>query len=240
MPIYHHIQQRSEQWFALRVGMPTASDFSDLITPGGKPSKSADGLLCKLLAEAMMGHEIKTPVTAAMLNGIELEPKAIAAYEFETDCKTDDGGFFTDDEARYGASPDRIVGTDGLLECKCPSPAVHMGYLIDPGSMARDKAPQVQGQLLVTGRAWVDLTSYHPEMPLVIARVLRDEEYIGKLKTALDEFTNTLKARRKILEVQYGPFPQNDVVDSPAEDALGVSDSDVDQMLKAGVSTPQS
>jgi hypothetical protein len=241
MPIYTDCLQRSEEWFWARCGLPTASDFSDLITPGGKPSKQIDGLLYKLLAESMMGHEIETPQSAWMLRGIELEPKAIAAYEFETGIETDRGGFVTNDEATYGCSPDRLVGADGLLEVKCPAPQTHMGYLLDPASMALGKGPQVYGQLCVcSDRKWVDLISYHPEMPLVIYRVERDDKYIGLLASALDVFVPLLRQTRQRLEEEYGAFPDNEPMNpGPEDDGLGITDADVDAILAHGGSVPQ-
>ncbi len=235
MPIHHAVEQRGEEWFRLRVGLPTASDFAELITPGGKPSKQCTGLAHKLLAEAMTGHEIETPPNAWMLRGQELEPKAREAYEFTTGATVQDGGFFTDDAGLYGASPDGIVGTDGLVEIKCPAPNTHMGYLIDPELMRVGKAPQVQGQLLVTGRQWVDLVSYHPEMPLVIVRVTRDEEYVEKLRSALEYFAANLSALRGGLEEKYGAFPDNEPWNpGPVDDSLGVSDADIDAMVQSG------
>ena len=234
LPIYHRCEGRSEEWFLRRLGIPTASEFHRLITPGGKLSAQSIDYAHVLLAEAMLGKPWDTPETAWMTRGQELEDQAIQAYEFESGLDTQPGGFVTDARGRYGCSPDRLVGDDGVLEIKCPAPNTHVGYLLS-GDMEDKKKPQVQGQLLVTGRAWVDLTSYHPELPPCIVRVKRDEEYIAKLRVVLEAFCETLILVRTKLEAAYGPFPRIVLpADRPAPpDTLGVSDEDVEAILEA-------
>ena len=239
MAIYHKIDARSPEWFWMRLGMPTASEFHKIVTPGGKISAQAEGYAYVLLAEAKLGHPLDSVETQWMTRGIELEDEAIKAYEFEVDIETDLGGFVSNDEGTYGCSPDRLVGEDGILEMKCPAPNTHMGYLLSPASMAKEKWPQVQGQLLVTGRSWDDLMSYHPELPAVILRVERDAKYISILQTALETFVEQVRAMRAQLEEKYGPFPDLTPKREVVEDNLGVSDADVDAMLISGASVPQ-
>lgn len=115
-----------------------------------------------------------------------LEASAVEAYEFEADLITSPIGFITTDDGRYGCSPDRLVGEDGLVEIKCPAPQTHLGHLVD--GFSGNYRPQVQGQLLVSERQWADWVSYSPEMPMVRIRAQRDEDYIRGLRAALDEF----------------------------------------------------
>lgn len=194
--------QGSAEWRKARMGVPTASSFHRIITPKtAKPSAQAESYLHELLAELMLGRPLDNVSYPWMSRGSELEEDAANWYEFEKDTATETVGFCVTDDGRYGASPDRLVGTDGALELKCPSPAVHVKYLLYPkqGPDAAYRC-QIMGQMLVTGRKWVDITSYHPELPKVIIRVERDEEYIGLMREALDGFCERLAKGKAELE----------------------------------------
>lgn len=205
--IYYKVESRSAAWYYLRLGRPTASEFHRIVTPTGKNSTQAEDYSHRLLAELMLGKPLEEGVqTEWMLRGQELEDGAIEAYEFQSGLTTSLGGFCTDDEGQYGCSPDRLVGDDGVLEMKCPAPNTHVGYLDDPESLTLAKRPQVQGELLVTGRQWCDLVSFHPELPAVIRRVKRDEKYIDTLRVGLSAFCRQLIVMRANLEQQYGAF----------------------------------
>jgi exodeoxyribonuclease (lambda-induced) len=223
----------------MRLGRPGSSEFHKIVTPGGKLSKQAEEYAYTLLAESMMGHPIDSVATQWMIRGQELEDAAIHAYEFETGMETSPGGIVTNDAGTYGCSPDRLVGDCGVLEIKCPAPNTHVSYLISPESMEKEKTPQVQGQLLCSERMWVDLVSYHPEMPTVIHRVVRDEKYIDLLRTALNTFVELLLLLRAQLEDKYGQFPKIVMPEDrpvPADD-LGVSDADVSALIANGAIT---
>ncbi len=233
MPVYHKCEPRSEEWRKLRLGIPTASEAHKIVTPTGKLSKQAEGYAHLLLAELMLGRELDDVQTEYMVRGVELEDKAIDSYEFATTRETSPGGFITVDDGSYGCSPDRLVGDDGILEMKCPAANTHVGYLDDPLSMAIDKQPQTQMQLLVTGRDFVDLVSYHPELPLLVQRVKRDERYIDILRVALAAFCQQLISMRRHLEGRYGPFPPIGVK-AAVDDSFGVTDADIDEMIAQG------
>lgn len=193
MIVYEDLKQGSLEWAKVRMGRPTGSNFDKILTPGGKPSKQAPAYLRHLIAELVIGLPLDAPKTSWMERGSELEGEAVCFYEFERDCAVKEVGFISTDDGRYGVSPDRLIGDDGLLEIKCPSPAVHVGYMIY-SEVDGDYRTQLQGQLLVTERSWVDICSYHPQLPPVIVRVHRDEEYIERLGWALNEFCNDLDA----------------------------------------------
>jgi hypothetical protein len=188
--IRYDMPQGSAEWRSARMGVPTASSFHRIITPKtAKPSAQADAYLHELLAELMLGRPLDSPAYPWMQRGNELEEEAANWYEFERDVAAEVVGFCTTDDSRYGASPDRLVGDEGLLELKCPSPAVHVGYLLFPQrGVDAEYRCQVQGQMLVTKRKWCDVVSYHPELPKVIVRVERDEDYIALMSAALDNF----------------------------------------------------
>jgi hypothetical protein len=172
--------------------MPTASNFDRIVTPKGAASKQAEGYLHTLIAERIMGHPVLEFVTTWMDRGQQLEGEAVAYYEGIRERDTTKIGFLTNDTTTVGASPDRFVGADGLLEIKVPKESTHVGYLL---TKAVDSAyyPQVQGQLWVSGRAWLDIMSYHPEMPPALIHVERDEAYIRTLSAAVDAFAAELE-----------------------------------------------
>lgn len=183
----YHCAQGSEEWLALRLGIPTASEFKRIVTPTGRLSKQSRAYAIWLVTEKLLNRQLETfEKTEWMERGSMLEACAVEAYEFEADLITQPIGFITTDDGRYGCSPDRLVGDEGLVEIKCPAPQTQLRYLID--GFDGDYRPQVQGQLLVSERQWGDWVSYSPEMPMVRVRVQRDEDYIRGLRAALDEF----------------------------------------------------
>ena len=188
-------EQGSRQWLEARAGIPTASEFSKILTPGGKPSASADGYMHGLLAERIMGKPRFQVVSEWMERGSQLEADAAEFYRFQRDCEITRVGFVTNDEGTIGASPDRLVGEDGLLEIKVPAEHTHVYYLLSGSGASVDKEYKVQvmGQLWVTGRKWADVLSFHPDMPPALFRVERDEEYIERLAKAVSEFSARLE-----------------------------------------------
>lgn len=236
--IWHKCEPRSAEWQYLKVGVPSASDFDKVLTAGGKVSDQSKAYAYNLLAAQMLGRPLSVVDAAAeyqsqwMLRGQALEDSAIDAYEFQSGNQTSLGGWCLEDGRRYGCSPDRLVGEDGLLEMKCPAANTMIRYLLSPGQLAKEKFVQVQGELLVTGRAWNDLVAYHPELPIVIERQQRDEKYIDLLRNTLEAFADALVKARMVLEAKYGPFPAVQIpMPEPApaagDDPLGVTDDDV-------------
>ena len=171
--IVHNVKQGEEDWLYLRLGIPTASCFDEILTPKELSlSKSSKKYMHRLLAEWMYGAPIEAPKPSPwMERGTQLEPEAIRYYEMDRDVETTEVGFVTTDDGMIGASPDRLVGDDGVLEQKCPSLEFHVGYLLDPQSLVDQYRLQVQGQLWVCQREWADIQSYYPGFPSVIIRV---------------------------------------------------------------------
>lgn len=202
MPVIHDCIQGSESWERLRIGIPTSSSFDKIITPLGKPSKSWEKYAYFLIAERFLDRKINTYKSDAMENGKIIEEDAAADYELQTGNDTQIVGFVTNDAGTIGASPDRLVGDEGLLEVKCPMPQTQMEYLIT-GKIDREYWPQLQGQLFITGRKWVDIISFNPELPRSIIRVERDVEFIACLESLLGEFNAFLdQVTSKIQEMQ--------------------------------------
>lgn len=210
--IYDCVQGTTE-WLALRAGIPTASNFDRIVTPGGKPSKSAEKYMLHLLAERLIGEPIEDRGYSHWMDrGSEMEAEAVNFYEFQRDVETVKVGFVTNEAGTVGASPDRFVGDKGLLEIKAPSEAIHMGYLLQTGSAYKEYRVQVQGQLWVCEREWSDTESYHPQLPEALYRVERDEPFIELLAAGVTAFTEVLEQQFQIC-VQRGwvakkPKPQ--------------------------------
>ena len=199
--ISYDMQQSSPEWFEARRGKPTSSCFHRICTPVGmKLAKGARTYAQELLAAvATVGiplgvHSYTNP---AIENGKEMEPEAADYYAaFHTKAKVYEIGFTTTDYGRFGGSPDRMVGDDGVLEIKCPQPNTHVAWL-DDECLPVKHAAQCYGHLLTTDRAWCDFLSYCPGMPELIVRVERDENY-DKLVEVLELFWTmfeTMKAK---------------------------------------------
>jgi hypothetical protein len=130
--------------------------------------------------------------STAMTRGIEVESEAISFYELTNDVKVERVGLcYLDEQKKVGASPDGLVGDDGMIEIKCPEIHTHVSYLIN-GGLEMAYFQQCQGQLFVTGRRWVDLVSYYPGLKPLIIRVERDEKFIKALKWELNLFCDAL------------------------------------------------
>ncbi len=197
--IVHDVIQGTTEWLMLRCGIPTASQFDRIVTPKGKQSAQAEKYMHALLAERMMGHPVTQFVSTWMDRGSLSESEAVDYYEGVRELDTVKVGFVTNDARTIGASPDRFVGDDGILEIKVPAEHTHVGYLLTR-SVDAEYFPQVQGQLWVCERAWVDIISYHPEMPMALIHVERDEKFIATLAGAVADFSGELE--RKAAELR--------------------------------------
>lgn len=193
-------EQGTEGWLRDRLGCPSGSNFSKLITATGKPSTSAEGYINQMIAERMMNAmAYEVTVTEWMKRGTELEPVARAYYELATDNEVVQIGFCKHDTMECGVSPDGLVGDAGLIEIKCPAPSTHVSYLRSGGLPSTYKQ-QVMGQLWVTEREWCDFLSFHPEMPAMMARVYRDEDYISLLAAEVEKACNKIETEYQKLK----------------------------------------
>jgi len=175
------MEQGTQEWLEARLGCPSGSGFSKLITASGTPSSSAESYINDLIAELITGESTPFHVTEWMQRGTELEPFARMNYELETDREVTEVGFCMHDILRCGVSPDGLIGDDGGIEIKCPKPSTHVKYL-RKGTLPSEYKAQVMGCLWITGRQWWDFMSYHPQMPNLLIRVHRDDEYINQLE----------------------------------------------------------
>ena len=187
------MEQRTDDWFAARIGKVTASRVADVVakTKSGY-SASRDNYMAQLVCERLTGKPAESYSNAAMQWGTETEPLARAAYETKMDVLVDEIGFIDHPTiVNSGASPDGLVGDDGLIEIKCPNTATHIDTLLTQ-TVPKKYADQIFWQMACTGRQWCDFVSYDPRLPadlqLFIKRIPRDDQYIQHLEAEVIEF----------------------------------------------------
>ena len=186
-------QQGSLQWITARCGIPTASRFSQVITPKTlAPSKSATAYMHELLAEWALGEPIEMETTAMMDRGTELEDAARRAYEFQRNVKVEQVGLCLADDSMVGCSPDGLIGDSGGLEIKTPGIKNHVKYMLDHDALVAEYRLQIHGSMLVCSRDWWDVMSYNPLLPDVIVRVDWDKEIENKIAAAVQTFSSRL------------------------------------------------
>ncbi len=196
--IVHECQQNSPEWYAVRLGKVTASCFGKAIAGGqGKTRKT---YMIQLIAERLTQEPQEGFSNAVMVRGQEIEPYAREYYELLNDVSIQEVGFVERNE-NIGASPDGLVGSEGLIEIKCPLPTTHILALIDDKVPTTHK-PQIQGQLWVCEREWCDFVSYDPRVrqrPFFCERVYRDDAYIKELHIKIQMFIDEMNQMMQIL-----------------------------------------
>jgi putative phage-type endonuclease len=186
--------QGTAEWKVARAGLVTASRMCDVVAKikTGEAAARRD-YRAQIVAEILTGQPQDDGfVNAEMQWGIDNEPLARPAYEVATETPVDQVGLVLHPKIdRAGASPDGLVGADGVLEIKCPKTATHLQYLMD-GVLPSKYEPQVMWQLACTDRAWADFVSFDPRLPKEIrlfkVRVKRDEKRIGELEKEVEAF----------------------------------------------------
>ncbi len=195
-------EQGSLEWHAMRCGKVTASRIADMMakTKTGWGASRAN-YLAQLVAERLTGVVADGYQSEAMKWGTETEASAAAAYAFHQNQDIREIDFVDHPEiAMSGASPDRLVGDDGLVEIKCPNTATHIGTLLE-GKVPDKYVLQMLWQMECTGRAWCDFVSFDPRMPedmrLFVKRLERDDERLrevrGEVVKFLEEINQTVE-----------------------------------------------
>lgn len=185
-------EQGSDSWINCRLGIPTASQFATVLAKGkgGGESLTRKTYLYKLAGEIITGKQMDSYTNAHMERGHEMEEEARNAYAFMHDVEPVKVGFIR--RGDMGASPDSLVGDSGLLEIKTKLAHLQIEVLLS-GELPSEHRAQVQGQLLISGREYVDFASYWPALPLFVVRVFRDEEYIKRLAEEVEIFNAELR-----------------------------------------------
>ena len=212
MPIFHpDVAQYSEAYDRLKLGIPTSSNFHKIVTAQGKPSRQWREYACVLIAERILQRKIEFYNSPAMERGLIVEAEAADWYEFDHDVTTQRVGFITDDDHTMGCSPDRLVGNDGLLEIKAPLPHTQVEYWIS-GEVNERLRPQLQGQLYISQRRWVDIVCWHDVLPKLVKRVEPDEKFIKVLDHELQIFNFFIESLMEKIRATYEvPIPQGNL-----------------------------
>jgi putative phage-type endonuclease len=201
--------QGSDEWLQARAGRVTASRVADLMakTKSGA-SASRVNYMAQLISERLTGQPSEGFSSAAMRHGTETEPEARAAYEMLTGADVVEVGFIPHPTIDgFGASPDGLVGDDGLIEIKCPNTATHIETLL------AEKVPskyntQMQVQMLCTDRQWCDFISYDPRLPgdmrIWIKRVYRDDVFCGQIVAEVAKFLAEMDGKLDALKAKFG------------------------------------
>ena len=204
------MEQRSNEWYLARLGKVTGSRIHDVMAKGkgNAPSVTRHEYMCQLVCERLTGEPMPNYVNAAMQWGVDNELEAKLSYEFSRGVQVKELAFanhFTIKKA--GASPDGLIGDDGLIEIKCPNTATHIATLkgksIDPKYIK-----QMQWQMACTSRLWCDFTSFDPRLPfhlqMHVIRVERDNEMIGELEDKVQKFLQELdELEQELMEMNH-------------------------------------
>lgn len=239
----HNVAQGSDEWKALRAGIPTASEFDSLVTPKKmEPTKgeTREAYLNVLLAEHVLGVPLDSGYQSErMAEGNLYEQEAADDYKFKHAVPNGDGpvtvvGFVTRDDGLVGCSPDRFVGEKGLLELKVTSPGIHMGYVRNPESLRMKHRCQTQGQLYVCDdREWVDTASYCKILnSLVVVRSKRERDFQEALDKALWSFVADLMEQRTYLKMNHAHLFVKPAAETE-EHAFGIGAEEADAMVEA-------
>lgn len=201
--------QGSIEWHLVRVGKVTASRMADLAaTTKTGWGASRGNYMAELIAERLTGVPAEGYSSPAMKWGNETEPMARNAYAFYADTDVVQEGFTPHPTiADSGASPDGLVGEDGLVELKCPNTATHIDTLLGASVPSKYRL-QMQWQMACTGRKWCDFASFDPRMPenmrLFVRRLQRDDVEIARLEKLVNEFQAELQEKIDKLRAAVG------------------------------------
>ena len=191
------IEQRTDDWFAARLGKVTASKISDVMakTKSGYSTSRAN-YMAQLVAERLTGQKQEFFTSPAMQWGTDCEPLARQEYELLTGNVVIETGFIDHPTIKMsGASPDGLIGDDGLIEIKCGITATHIRWLRN-GVVPEEHKPQMAFQLLCTGRKWCDFVSFDPRvgeaLSLFVKRYEPDQSYLDEIEGEVKKFLSEL------------------------------------------------
>ena len=202
------MEQRTEEWFAARLGKVTASRVADVLAKiKSGESASRKNYKMELVVQRLTGKQGESFTNAAMEWGTEQEPFARMAYEAHTGTFVKEEGFVDHPTIEgFGCSPDGIVG-EGLIEIKCGNTATHVDWLLDGKAPSRH-IPQMMAQMACTGAKFCDFVSFDPRVPddlqLFVIRVERDDEYIAEMEKEVKLFLQEVDDLHKQLLAKKG------------------------------------
>lgn len=190
------IDQNSEEWDKVRIGRFTASEIHRLMEPSkremteaelrarpkegkgsatkfaydySKLSDAAMTYVSEKVAEVLTGQPKSQGYAFPLVWGAEHEEEAAQFFTQKTGLETEKVGFFKYTD-HAGGSPDRLVGTDAILEIKCPyEPVNQINYLLltDHFDVRRNYFPywvQCQANMLFTDSKLCHFVTFDPRM----------------------------------------------------------------------------
>ena len=192
------------------------------VTKKGTEAAARRNYRAELISEILTSRNTPHYVTREMEWGIEHEQFARAAYEVQADVMVETAGFVLHSTIdRFGASPDGLVGSEGLIQIKCPNTANHLEWLLG-GVIPEEHAPQMLAELACTGRVWNDFVSFDPRVPphlqLFVQRMYRDNRLVKKLEEAVMQFTAEIDEQIAKLPPRPGPQLVVSILDAPRKD----------------------
>ena len=200
--IINNCEQRSDEWYILKAGVPSASNFDKIITANGKPSKQRTKYLYQLVGEKMLGKMPETYMSWAMERGVELEDEAITYFSLKEGVEIERIGLcFKDERKDRSCSPDGLINSSIGLEIKCPILTTHVEYLMN-NALPTTYFQQVQGSMYITGYETWWFVSYFPGLPLLAILCEREDEFIDKLDNELDMFIEDLDIIREKIKCE--------------------------------------
>lgn len=213
--------QRSEEWFKERLGKVTASRIGDILATirNGNWAASRKNYAAQLVTERLTGKAPEPYQSEAIQWGQDQEEHAKRAYTERTGSEVVDTGFVNHPTvAMSGASPDGLVGEDGLIEIKCPNTATHIETFLEREEVKEQYRLQMLWQMACTGRKWCDFVSFDPRMPedmqLFIKRFERDDAEIKQVEKAVEEFLREVGSTVDDLQTKVAtgksPVPRED------------------------------
>lgn len=204
------MEQRSDDWYAARLGKVTASRIGDVMakTKTGYSASRAN-YMAQLVVERLTNRKEESYTNAAMQWGTDTEPLARSAYEVAKNVLVKEVGFIDHPSiAMSGASPDGLVGDDGMVEIKCPNTATHIETFLS-NNIDSKYILQMMWQMRCTNRKWCDFVSFDPRMPeelqIKIIRVEYDQRFVNEIEAEVIKFLSEVDEKvAKLNEVKNG------------------------------------
>lgn len=205
-----NIEQRTDDWYAARLGKVTASSLHKVLAKT-KTGYGADrgNYMTQLVLERITGAKADSYSNSAMQWGVEQEPFARAAYEATRGVMVDEVGFIPHPTIKdAGASPDGLVGDDGMVEIKCPESKTALECWLSENPVEAKYFAQMQWQMRCADRSWCDYVVFDPRMPakaqLFIKRVERDDAWLEKAEAEVIKFLAEVDAKVAALKQIIG------------------------------------
>jgi putative phage-type endonuclease len=196
---------QSDSWLVHRAGRITGSRIADVMNTlkGGGEGSKRKGYRMEILAARLTGKSATHYVSMEMQRGLEMEQTAIEMYQMATHQMVIPVGFVLHPEWDFtGATPDGLVGSDGLIEVKCPKSETLLEWRLSD-VIPEEYIFQMQWQMACTERKWCDFYGYDDRLPSpishLIKRVERDDKRIAEISSSVLDLNEQIEAMIEVL-----------------------------------------